>query len=739
MIMERDVLSKLNQKEYQILGNSLRVFYDKNGKIIFVIDSTLNDIKPNVLLVLDPVEQRKWDDILYNDYGVDLEDVRPKKNNKYQKLDIEYTGLKIYDKLINDFNSGMSVDKDVKDLINFRENIASKLASERLDAAEDISNKARETIIKTKETISDLEIKIKQLRSKLSRQKKLIGKEPTKQSASKILRTESQIDAINEKLKRAKKRLLNAEKRMVNADDDAEIARNILSQIVQIRKTSKNDNVKGKEVSLPAKKNSAELVVKEEAPVPVVSNLEEDDDIENTGKTKVENMADEEVKPLFDKDPEILDEEIAFKPIDFGVSEDLKVVNQPSSGSENNNGDRVNEENIFSVDGNNLSFTPPISSKASDVVMESKNNVNDVSDDFSTPVLDTIKSVEQPSEVDFKEEQINKMGTNDVVHAGVNDNVENVSSVNKDNSQPKDISPAPINSGFRPVSPITGNVVASESSATRKPTMIYYIMLLVLIILSIFTLWLYQKNTNDVSPNLIASVPQVEVQEQKVVNDENSNTNDINHIKEESPFIQVVKETDIIAEPPVITEDVVTITEEQPEVIDIVESNVLENEGQMDIETENVENQPAIKNKEILENSVAENADFVVNDINENFDTAQVSAEATEIQEPVNNLATVIEEDKNSIIVNEEEIIANKPAYNVSQNEKMFIAAPEYETDDQYYEEDDYVEGSAAPVCPDGTFADVNGCCTGEIYTDLGEAGFNCCPIEGGDCFPPLL
>ncbi|MBO4625947.1 MAG: TrbI/VirB10 family protein [Alphaproteobacteria bacterium] len=41
--------------------------------------------------------------------------------------------------------------------------------------------------------------------------------------------------------------------------------------------------------------------------------------------------------------------------------------------------------------------------------------------------------------------------------------------------------------------------------------------------------------------------------------------------------------------------------------------------------------------------------------------------------------------------------------------------------------------------CMDGTNPDANGCCTGEIFTDMGDQGFNCCPEEGGDCFPPIL
>ena len=42
-------------------------------------------------------------------------------------------------------------------------------------------------------------------------------------------------------------------------------------------------------------------------------------------------------------------------------------------------------------------------------------------------------------------------------------------------------------------------------------------------------------------------------------------------------------------------------------------------------------------------------------------------------------------------------------------------------------------------TCFDGSIPDANGCCAGEIYTDMGEMGFNCCPEGGGDCFPPIV
>ncbi len=42
-------------------------------------------------------------------------------------------------------------------------------------------------------------------------------------------------------------------------------------------------------------------------------------------------------------------------------------------------------------------------------------------------------------------------------------------------------------------------------------------------------------------------------------------------------------------------------------------------------------------------------------------------------------------------------------------------------------------------TCDGGALPDEYGCCPGEIYTDMGEQGFNCCPEGNGDCFPPIL
>lgn len=60
-----------------------------------------------------------------------------------------------------------------------------------------------------------------------------------------------------------------------------------------------------------------------------------------------------------------------------------------------------------------------------------------------------------------------------------------------------------------------------------------------------------------------------------------------------------------------------------------------------------------------------------------------------------------------------------------------FITSYIVRPQDKYEENMDY-------LCKDNASPDLNGCCPGETYTDMGDYGFNCCPDEGGDCFPPI-
>ena len=43
-----------------------------------------------------------------------------------------------------------------------------------------------------------------------------------------------------------------------------------------------------------------------------------------------------------------------------------------------------------------------------------------------------------------------------------------------------------------------------------------------------------------------------------------------------------------------------------------------------------------------------------------------------------------------------------------------------------------------AGLCADGSTPNKFGCCGDELFKDLGNTVFACCPPDGGDCFPPL-
>lgn len=695
----------LTFKDYNISGNLLRAYFDSDNKLVFVLDNTIDDIKSNVLLVINPVGSRKWDDILQNDYGMDLETVRPKKDNKYQKLDIEYDGLGEYEALISAYESGNDLENALNNVLVFREKSVKHAAEERLVIAEANAEKARETIEKTKASIAELQEKLRQLRSKLSQQKKQVGREPTKKSASKILRTDAQIDATNEKLHRAKKRLDNAQRRLIVADEDAEQARDIIASSKTVEREENTELAMPLPTSvvpttvMGARSNAADDFVDAEAPEQLEEYEESTNFVENTDiqkEQKAENMAEEEkkeeVKPLFDTDPEILDEEIAFKPIEFGVS---SPTPESSSSSVSSN----MYENV--VEDKPLSFVPPDAGGNRNAGTDNSTaaapySASD-SNTMTSPVLDTIKSVDLPSQNNFVNQQ---MPSEPMAQQP------QVNSAAQQAPVARPVPPAATVSGAaaaRPVSPITGNAEPT-SPAPRKPTLIYYVMLILLIGLSIFTLWLYQKNSTEKAPDLTQTEPVEEV-----VAEPTSTEPEL-----DSPFLPVIEPEPVAVEPepePIPVPAPVA----EPEPVQETVTEEVQAEQMVEQPVVTPEPAPVIEEPEVP----AQAADVVIENIG-------MAASAPVVEpEPVS-------------IPTEEEVLASKPSYSVSsQNENMFIASPEYDTETVY-------SGAAEemvnlPTCPDGTAPDVNGCCTGEIFTDMGDMGFNCCPETGGDCFPPLF
>lgn len=426
MTLARENISlPITSSEFQIAGSVLRAFYDANNNLVFVIDSTISENKPHALLVMEPYGNRKWDDVLSNDFKINLETIRPKVDNKYQKLDIDYTGLEIYDNLITKFKSGDDLDGVLSDLQNFRIESVRRSATERLNTAMTTINTARETIDRANLSVTDLNKRLSELRDKLAKQRSSVGHEPTKQSASKILRTESQIDATLDKISRSQKRIANAQRRLSNAESDANVARNLLNIQDQIH------------------------------------------------EPKVEIMDDDtEVKPLFDKDPEVLDDNIAFKPIEFDKTAQSVKPKQPKSL------EMPSQRPVTGPEvkpGLNLSFVPPLSVPEQPDDYYSQEPKLDETFTMPAPILDNLNPVPEPEIAPVV-----------------------------------DSTPVPVMDSLRPSSPNVSDLSVVQQQPSQqhmRPNTLYYMLLVILIILSVFTLWLYQKNINTTTPELVVNTP----------------------------------------------------------------------------------------------------------------------------------------------------------------------------------------------------------------------------------------
>lgn len=463
----------LVMRAFDIDGNEINAFYDNGDNLVFVLDNTISPQKPNVLLVINPDGDKKWDEILSGEYDIDLETIRPKVDNKYQKLDIEYSGLPVYENLINAYNSGTDLEEPLNQLTILRDSAARHSAMMRLNLANETISKTNVTIVKTKETIIRLETRLKTLRSNLSAEKKSIGKVNTKQSASKILKLESQIEATNEKLKRAKKRLESAQKRLEAATVDAELASNLLNQPTP-------------EIKQKAKKNKT-VMVAPKYPVQTV-DAETDDFVDDEEDVDEDDVVESDVKPLFSEDPQILNDNIAFKPIEFNApvfSDEITVKEEapvPVVEPEQPVADAP-----LDVQPVLESFTPiEVPDFIPEPVTEEKNEIVE-----ERPVLETIKPVQEDVEIN----------TAVPIEEPVIEKEEPVVEVSE-----------------RPVPPILPAINSVAPSTTKvetkvsRPGFLYYFLLVVLIALSIFTLWLYQKNmSRETVPVLRAEVSETKV------------------------------------------------------------------------------------------------------------------------------------------------------------------------------------------------------------------------------------
>lgn len=88
-------------------------------------------------------------------------------------------------------------------------------------------------------------------------------------------------------------------------------------------------------------------------------------------------------------------------------------------------------------------------------------------------------------------------------------------------------------------------------------------------------------------------------------------------------------------------------------------------------------------------------------------------------------------------IVEEETVEEEKPKKTKKKKKKEKTDAPVEEATSELTAEQ--VQSNLdAGLCADGTKPNRFGCCGDEIFKDLGNMVFACCPKSGGDCLPPI-
>ena len=694
----------LIMRSYNIEGNTIDAFYDSSDNLVFVLDNTINAQKPNVLLVINPHADKKWDEILSCDYGVDLETIRPKQDNKYQKFDIEYSGLGVYDALIKAFNAGDSLEDSLNQLMILRDSAARHSAMTRLNMANEIITKTNATIVKTRESIVRLNARLKTLRAKVAEAKKGIGREPTKQSAAKILKLESQIDATNEKIKRANERLKSAQRRLETANVDAELASGLLNQPGgEIKSTTRK--VK------PVVAKTVAPVVREEPDEEIEETVDYSEETDNTDDVEEyteENTVEEEVqeepetnddtnvKPLFNEDPQILNNDIAFKPISFDAPKDtekaepetvpnlsremlLTTTEETTEETETTEAaEEVKEEDEDSVHNEPVEEVADDTDKEEDADTESK----PVLDSMLPVPTETVEETETTTETEI--EPVAEMESNDKDKyefspiVGPVDNVSeiteekplNLTPVNEDTTRQQELvyspetytepvkhddEPAMPRSPIMPTAPVmpqmpSGMVHNAETEQKRKPSFIYYLLLIILIVLAVFTLWFYQKNIEPTTPVVTPSIERTTVDNKNGVLKKQPGARKpfkikIEDKKKEEKNMPTFLDVQPVAQPEPEPEEVEVVVEKKPKVKEIVEEEV-----------EVVKTEPEIM--------------------------GAVPARVNSSGQP---------EEQTKRVLTEEEVLASKPAFQPgSKYDEMFVAEDGGEVVDDSYVE--YVE-----------------------------------------------
>jgi hypothetical protein len=326
----------ITKQDFSAGGINFSAWVLPGGKVAFVVDDTHDDIIPDSMLVLEPDPlnpDRKWDDILRGNFDVDPEEVRPRIDNKYQKLDILYEGLEQYQIAVDEIISHRKASSGaVSNLKNIRLAAAVQHGSKRLADNRAILAKVSKTLNVSEETGAKVKGRIKELKTRLIDQRASVGREPTKAAAAKILKTQSMIESAEEKAKRNNARTRRTLKKISAAEAEIESALARLRMLEGLGADVGDLDAIGNETNHPGGFATT--------PPPLAGNYEDDEPEEETSYAETdeensyipddeEEVEESNIAPLLADDPNIIDEGRAFRQVELDANESDDITTTP--------------------------------------------------------------------------------------------------------------------------------------------------------------------------------------------------------------------------------------------------------------------------------------------------------------------------------------------------------------------------------------------------------------------------
>ncbi|MHA1540530.1 MAG: hypothetical protein ACTSXL_05705 [Alphaproteobacteria bacterium] len=243
--------------------------YEKDFSRRFIIEDTFDKVAPfhriivpirkNETNIMEPED--KWDTILEEDLGIDQNEIRPKKNNLYQKLEAGYEGVNLYFRLLKDPEN----QKLRQELEILRISQSLYHATERYNFDKEEHETAQKTKKTSARTLENQEKTGGNFKEKLEKEKTSLTPDDEKINdlVERVYHYETKIKNTKRRIERAEKRFEKAEIDVVRAKNRIDYLKSLMKNGVKVREDYqpapiiiKNVKSEVKPIEIPKKKET---------------------------------------------------------------------------------------------------------------------------------------------------------------------------------------------------------------------------------------------------------------------------------------------------------------------------------------------------------------------------------------------------------------------------------------------------------------------------------------------------